>query len=73
MALAHHDEGLREDVDFRRWLLERRLAELRLERATYRILLITVAVFLCTYALLFANLHKYCMNKSKTNLSSLLV
>ena len=73
MALAHQDEGLREDVDFRRWIVERRRAELRLERAASRLFLVAVAIFLCTCAQLFANLHKYCMNKSKANLSSLLV
>ena len=73
MALAHHDEGLREDEDTRRWHKERRLAELRLERAVYRILFVAVAALLCIYAILYADLHKRCMNINKPNFSSLLV
>ena len=72
MALAQ-DEGLRENEDFRRWILERRRAELRLERTASRLLLVAVAIFLFTCLQLFDNVHKYCMNKSKANLSSLLI
>ena len=73
MALAHPGDERRENEDLRQWEAARRLAELRLERAVYRILFVTVAILLCMYAMLLADLHKSCMNVRKPNLSSLLV
>ena len=73
MVLAHQDEGLRENENLRGWDTARRLAELGLERAVFRIFFVTVAVLICMYAMLFADLHTRCMNISRSNLSSLLV
>ena len=40
---------------------------------TWKILFVAVAALLCIYAILYADLHKRCMNINKPNLSSLLV
>ena len=73
MAQARQGDEQRENVDLRQWDAARRLAELRLERAIYRILFVVVAILLCTYAMLFADMHKRCFDTRKSNLSSLLV
>ena len=62
--------AIREDDEFRRWIVERRLLESRLERTASRLLLIAVAI---TFVFTFVYVHKYCIDTSKSRLSSLSV
>ena len=73
MAQARPSDGQRENEDLKQRETERRLIELRLERAVYRTLFFAVTILLCLYAILFAEMHNRCMNMRKPNLSSLLV
>ena len=73
MAQARPSGGQRKNEDLRQRETERRLIELRLERAVYRVLFFAAAILLCLYAMLYAEMHNRCMSMRKRNLSSLLV